>query len=279
MRRPLDIRRAVAPGAAALAATLALGLAAATGARAQETDTARTVVPRPDPDTTARLTGTVASNQTGGTIASARVILPELGIGDITDSEGRFTIDELPPGLYDAKVEYFGYSTNQRPVRLEEGSITRVTFLLDENVLEVAELEVEVKRPPRADDLQGFYWRKKRGFGFHFGPEDIEERNPSRTSDLVRSVPSIYVRTNNIQGRGIVYIGHGPQIRCRPKVWVDGVFADEFFLDDIDATALRAVEVYRRPSETPPEFEHSSNRCGTIVIWTRHGPREPAEGG
>lgn len=266
----------VAGRLAAAASALALLLGSPYLARAQGTDTTRAVVPGAARDTMARLTGTVASSQTGGTIGAARVVLPELGRGAISDSDGRFTIEDLPPGLYDAKVEYFGYSTNQRPVRLEPGSVTRVTFLLDENVLEVAELTVEVERPEQDPVMEGFRWREKRGFGVHFGPEEIEERNPNRTSDLLRMVPSIYVRTTNIQGRGIVYIGHGPQVRCRPKVWLDGVFMADFYVDDIDATALKAVEVYRRPSETPPEFERTANRCGTIVIWTRHGPREAA---
>ena len=150
------------------------------------------------------------------------------------------------------------------------------TFIAFQGFDLIAAAAGEVKRPERDPVMEGFRWREKRGFGYHFGPEDIDERNPNRTSDLLRMVPSIYVRTTNIQGRGIVYIGHGPQVRCRPKIWLDGVFVEDFYVDDIDATALKAVEVYRRPSETPPEFEHGSNRCGTIVIWTRHGPRQPA---
>lgn len=280
MRLPPHIGRLVRGQSGHLLICAALLAGGASGATAQEPDTSRAVVPGAAADTMARLTGTVASGQTGGTISTARVVLPEIGRGAFTDANGRFTIEDLPPGVYEARVEYFGYSTNQRPVRLESGSVTTVTFLLDENVLEVSELEVRVKRPPRDDFMEGFNWRKKRGFGYHFGPEDIAERNPNRTSDLLRTVPSIYVRTNNIQGRGIVYIGHGPQVRCRPNVWVDGTYLERFFVDNVDASALRAVEVYRRPSETPPEFERTtSNRCGTIVIWTRRGPREPARAG
>lgn len=281
MSRHPHIGASVRRLAASLGTCAVLGLAASGSVLGQEAeaDSARTIAPQTGSDTTARLTGTVASGQTGGTISTARILLPELGRGAISDADGRFTIEDLPPGVYEARVEYFGFSTNQRPVRLEPGSITRVTFMLDENVLEVAELEVEVKRPPGSDYLEDFRYREERGFGFHFGPEDIEERNPRRTSDLLRSVPSIYVRTNNIQGRGIVYFGHGPQVRCRPNIWVDGAFAERYFVDNVAATDLLAVEVYRRPSETPPEFERTtSGQCGTIVIWTRRGPGQRGEG-
>jgi hypothetical protein len=32
---------------------------------------------------------------------------------------------------------------------------------------------------------------------------------------------------------------------------------------------LEAIEVYRGPAETPPEFAGTGSRCGTVVLWSR----------
>ncbi|MFB6240670.1 MAG: carboxypeptidase-like regulatory domain-containing protein, partial [Gemmatimonadota bacterium] len=114
-------------------------LALAVPGRAQEADT----IPLPDTteaadtveigprapgvDTTANFTGTVASAKTGKPISGARVSIPEIQYGAITDEEGRFTIKKLPPGLYDVRVHYLGYTTNQMPIRLQPGRVTNAT--------------------------------------------------------------------------------------------------------------------------------------------------------
>lgn len=261
---------------ASLGGALALVLLplSAAVARAQEQDTASATFPKAPGDTTATLVGTVASAQTGNTVQRARVILPGIARGAMTDEEGKFRITDLPPGLYKAKVAYFDYSTNQRPVRLERGKITRVTFLLDRNVLEVAELKVEAeRREPRDREMQGFYRRQKRGFGLFITREDIEKRNPQRTSDMFRGLPSVYVAPTRFD-RSQVFIGRAVD-RCRPDLWIDGSLTKSYYVDDIDPDAVKAIEVYRRTSETPPEYTRTNTGCGTILIWTDPRPSAP----
>lgn len=243
-------------------------------AAAQEPDTAQATFPRSSSDTTATLIGTVASAQTGSTVQRARVLLPGLARGALTDGEGKFRLTDLPPGLHNAKVAYFNFSTNQRPVRLEPGKTTRVTFLLDRNVLEVAELRVEVDRAEREDrELEGFYRRQKRGFGIFITREDIEERNPQRTSDMFRGHPSVYVSQTRFD-RAQVFIGRAVD-RCRPDLWIDGTLTKSYYVDDIDPGAVKAIEIYRRTTETPPEFTRTNTGCGTILIWTDPRPSVP----
>ena len=43
-------------------------------------------------------------------------------------------------------------------------------------------------------------------------------------------------------------------------------------INEILASGVTAVEIYRGPAETPVEFLGGSSRCGVIVIWTRRGP-------
>lgn len=272
-------------GAALLLLAAALSLPGT--AAAQETDTipmpdttaaADTVdvAPAPGVDTTANFTGTVASSQTGKPISGARVSIPELQFGAITDEEGNFTVRELPPGLYDVRVHYLGYSTNQRPIRLQKGRVTNATFLLERDVLEVADLKVEVKQTNRVDPMADFRRRMERGFGDFITREEIEKRNPQHTSDLLRTVPGVDVGPVQY-GRAQVTMRRSGR-ECQPVVFLDGVLTRNYNIDQLQPQSIQAIEVYRRSSETPPQFTLSSSGCGVLVIHTRVGGTRNTQG-
>lgn len=277
------LARHAAAGAAAV--TIATALAFPGAASAQEADTiplpdtaeaADTVEIGPrtsDVDTTANFTGRVASAVTGKPIAGARVSIPELQFGAITDDEGNFQIRELPPGLYDVRVHYLGYSTNQRPIRLQSGRVTNATFLLERDVLEVADLTVEVKQQNRIDPMRDFRERMERGFGDFITRADIEERNPENTSDLFRMVPGVDVSPVR-QGQGRVTMRCSGR-KSRPVIFLDGVLTRNFPVDNLQPGAIQGIEVYRRASETPPQFSVGGPGCGVVVIHTRVGGTNP----
>ena len=234
------------------------------------------VAPAPDVDTTANFTGTVASSQTGKPISGARVSIPELQFGAITDEEGNFTVRELPPGLYDVRVHYLGFSTNQRPIRLQPGRVTNATFLLERDVLEVADLKVEVKRSNRVDPMAEFKRRMERGFGDFITREEIEKRNPQHTSDLLRTVPGVDVGPAQY-GQADVRMRRAGR-ECQPVVFLDGVLTRNYNIDQLQPQSIEAIEVYRRSSETPPQFTLSSSGCGVLVIHTRVGGTRNTQG-
>jgi hypothetical protein len=61
---------------------------------------------------------------------------------------------------------------------------------------------------------------------------------------------------------------------CNPLIWVDGQQAPGLEIDDILASDIHAIEVYRGPSTTPAQFVmNGSAPCGTIVVWTRRKDR------
>ena len=270
-------------GTAVLLLAAALSLPGTAGAQEGDTITVPDTTEAPDSvevgprradlDTTANFTGTVASSQTGEPITGARVSIPELQFGAITNDEGDFTIKNVPPGLYDVRVHYLGYSTNQRPIRLQSGRVTNATFLLERDVLEVADLTVEVKQTNRVDPLEEMKERMETGFGEFITREEIAKRSPQNTSDLLRTVPGVNV-TPTRYGRAKV------TMRCtgresRPVVFLDGVMTRQFAIDNIDPQAVEAIEVYRRASETPPRFQVGGTGCGVLVIHTRVGGTEP----
>lgn len=224
-------------------------------------------------DSAALFRGKVVSALTGGPLEEAQVQLPEIRRSTLTDSAGRFAITEVPPGEYAVRVRLIGFAEASTRIELVPEKVTTVTFLLDRNVLRMEDIEVSVPRGPR-DALKEFYRRMRRGQGHYITPEEIERRRPPNTSDLLRTVPGVMVYPRRL-GKSAVRIRRAAGNRdCPPNLFVDGVLSRSMDLDDINRSDVMAVEIYRGPGETPPEFSRTGSLagCGTIVVWTRtHG--------
>lgn len=277
-----DVRSYPGPLSARAARRLAsLSLVALLGVTLPRVGIAQTPADSLAPDSlstqTATLLGTVASRIDGRGVSGARVLLPELNRGAITESDGTFEIGDLPPGEYNVQVQFFSDLTNERPVRLQAGHVTRVTFLLERGVLEVAELLVEVRRPPpeAGDWMADFRRRRGDGFGHFLTREDIEERRPRLTSDLFRQIPGLFVTAAGFEGSEL-YLRRGAR-QCQPALWVDGILTGRYPIDDLHPDDIEGIEVYRRASETPLQFKRGS--CGSVLIWTRTGGGDRTDGG
>lgn len=99
--------------------------------------------------------GTVTNNE-GDELIGATVFLDELGIGDDTDSNGEFYLNNVPTGQYSVIVSYIGYTPQKKVINFQEKGEKNENFILqnDEHIL----LEVEVfgnrrERPEKMDAL------------------------------------------------------------------------------------------------------------------------------
>jgi len=215
----------------------------------------------------ATLSGQVVSYSTGQPVDGAVVNLLGSGYGAITDSLGNFRIPQTWAGTDTIEVRFIGYEANKREIELAPNEESHITLLLSSTVLRVADLVVKVRQTRRERNLQGFAERFRKGFGEFFRPRDIRLRNPKLPSDLLRGIPGVSVGQIS-HNKATVFFGQGKDLKCPPAVYLDGVYQAGMDLDDIAAEDLGAVEVYKRLSDTPPEFMRSASTCGTILIWT-----------
>lgn len=206
---------------------------------------------------------------TGGPLQNARVVLASSGRGSITDSTGHFALRNVPAGRDTLSVSLIGFAEQRVPLTLEPRRVTNVTLLLSETVLKVEDITVTVEER-RTGKLAGFEERRKEGFGHFITPEQIEKRNPQHGSDLLRQVPGVSVGPYRF-GRAPVRITRRASGNCDPTYYVDGVAQQGFHIDDLNRDDILAIEVYRGPSETPPQFLFRYGGCGAIVIWTQEG--------
>lgn len=224
---------------------------------------------RPDSNTSI-LTGRVVSAMARAPIPSARVRIDSVRRGAITDSLGHFTIADLPPGPTQVSVSHPAIEDKSVPLELRPDAVTKVTLLLSKTILRLKGIEVTVERKEFSGKLSGFEERREQGLGHFITPEQIEERDPRRASDLLRNVPGVRVSSRGLGGAVIEMARKSRS--CYPALYVDGVPVPKGQIDELNVADVLAVEVYKGASETPIQYSRNAANCGVILVWIRPGP-------
>ncbi len=98
------------------------------------------LVPLAQAGTTGKIAGVVINKETGEPLFGANVIIEGSSRGAATDSKGRFTILNIPPGVYTLRAMYIGYNIMRvENVRINIDLTTRINFELDEGVVETGQ--------------------------------------------------------------------------------------------------------------------------------------------
>jgi len=223
---------------------------------------------------TALLVVTVRGAAGGKPVEGARVTVVGEQAAGVTDASGVVRLAGVRLGVQAVEVRRLGYATRFAMARLEPGQAAALTLSLDVQAIPVAELRVPVpERPRRSTYLErmGFERRRAAGTGTFITRADLERRNPRFLSDALRSVAGVAILPSRMGG-GHATMGRTGGARCPIQYYVDGVLIGPGFnVDDMVASDVEGLEIYRGGSEVPAEFNRRSAMCGVIVIWTRAG--------
>ena len=232
----------------------------------------------PSAELSAQVTTPVLTGQVKGMVVTA-ARMPLVGAqirfgsaADVAESDdaGQFSAGRINAGALWLRVRRIGYRPESLLVTVLAGQTIEPTIVMSQIAQNIAAVKV-VGRRDLSGPLAGFYQRLQAGGGRYFTKTDIDRRNPSNMSDLLRSVPGI-----RIEARGLENKVRIRGSRCAPLVWLDGqgLFAGEFDLDALDPRTFEGIEVYSGPASVPMEFQGNqrmSSSCGTIVLWSRRG--------
>lgn len=179
-----------------------------------------------------------------------------------TGADGRFTLAAPGPGRYRLRFQVPGYRMLVTSLfDLAAGQEREYPLTLDPIPPDVLDTLL-VEGHPIPWNLEGFYRRKRRGFGNFATWEDWEKWAVIGVNDVIRHLNPFVSLPN--AGRGVRLYRD-----CATAVFLDNLpLAPEFDLSTLFLEGLAAVEVYRAPY-VPPEFERPFGVCAAIAIWSR----------
>ena len=211
-----------------------------------------------------RVSGSVRTDK-GKVVANADVSVPGTGLSSRTTSSGAFSIAGLPSGTQTVEVRALGFEPKRVTVDLLRDRVASVDIVLDRPVHTLDAVTIFGKAGP---GIAAFDRRRRGGWGRFLTPNDIQQRNASRVTDLFRMMPGVRVVPTSGFGNTILIRN------CRPTVYLNGMRMPDDAASDIDMLAspneMTAVEVYTAAGR-PAEFW--GNACGSVVLWAGMMPR------
>jgi hypothetical protein len=208
----------------------------------------------------------------GAPVQGVEVTIPGLKRLVRTDSLGRLVFGALPNGYFDVTIRHMGYRAQSQNVLFTGTPDDSLRFTMVGQPVAVEGVDVSARSP----FLAGFDQRRVRGIGTFITRDQILARNTGTTSDMFRSVPQVrLVRVPSglgIRFQSNTFIRGKGRSMCAPMMWLDGQRAPGMEVDDIRATDIEGIELYRGVSTVPGQFAtDGATQCGVVVVWTRRG--------
>ena len=212
----------------------------------------------------------------GRVLPDAQAALLGFPISVRSNSDGVYTITNVPAGSQTLEVRALGYAPTRLTIDLATGARRTADVTVTRVAQELATVAI-VGKGSRLDNT-GFETRRKGGLGYYMGPEELERRVAFDATQLFWGVPGtrliwtgsrnelVFARSFMSGNRGDEYSGY-----CSPVVYVDGFETEE--IDDVRPATIRAIEIYRNPETAPPLYRTGRTPCGVILIWTK--PPDP----
>lgn len=230
--------------------------------------------------------GRVTDKVSSQPIQGAQVLLSGTNLQAVTNNEGRYHIDRVPPGQYQAQVRLIGYAMGQQPVTVTAGGAATLDIVMNAAAIPLDALVVSATgETQRVKEL---------GNAVSTIPADsVAAKAPvTNIADLLNSrTPGVQVITPG----GTT--GDGARIRIRgseslsldnePVIMVDGIRVNNdprsssvgvggqipSRIDDFQAQDLEAVDVVKGPSAAALYGTDASN--GVIQFRTKQGRPGP----
>jgi hypothetical protein len=205
----------------------------------------------------------------------------------LSDEDGRASIGSGKKQTFTIEVRRIGYTPYYGKIDFPDTAIT-IPLILQSIGQQLSTVKVNVNKTKSSLELSGFYRRwldgqKGVNSAIFIGPEEIEKRNATRTSNLLNGVSGISI-TRTANGNNVVVSGGGT---CPMAIVLDGrqVCANGGCLHSdpakdgindmtavlidqvIDMGSVAGIEVYKRGGNMPSDF-HVNGDCGAVAIWT-----------
>ncbi|MBD3289010.1 TonB-dependent receptor [candidate division KSB1 bacterium] len=192
-----------------------------------------------------RIVGQVTDSKTGDFLPGANVMVEGTQFGSATDREGRYRIENVPPGTYTLTVSYIGYEDYETEVTVPAKGVVMQNIELEVSYVEMEEVVVEGLRQGQRKALT--QQMTAPNIKNVMAQEEMERFPDMNTAEALQRVPGISITRSLGEGRFVQLRGTEPRLTT---VTVNGEKIaspqdEERFigLDVINASQLAAIEV------------------------------------
>ena len=223
------------------------------------------------------LTGRVSGTGSEG-LADSRVMLVNTSTVTQTNSEGRYTIRNVPTGTIEVRVIRVGYAEQKKSVVVAPGASITLDFALTALVVQLQEVVTTATGEQRKVEIGN-------ALSTISAPQAVEQTAVSNIADLlVAKAPGVIMSPPNMSGSA-------PVIRIRglnslslgnaPIMIVDGVRffsssispnvggTNESFMNSLSPEEIEDIEIVKGPSAATLYGTDAAN--GVIVVTTKKG--------
>ncbi len=227
---------------------------------------------------TGRIEGRVVTTDAEAPVSDATVGI--LGSdhpnGTTTSVDGRFVLDDLPPGPIRLQIRHVGYRPTTRTVQVQAGETTRLTVELGETVVELSGLEITGVRRNGQATLPGA--------ASQIDPAELEQIAPLGAQEALTYVPGIQGVADDGMGQTRMSVGiRGLQPRRTQRVLVleDGmpiqpapyVFSPLYYNPPIER--IEKVEVIKGSATV----RHGPQTMAGVINYVTSRPQRRSLGG
>jgi outer membrane receptor protein involved in Fe transport len=223
-----------------------------------------------------KVIGTVADSDTGQPLVGAQVIVEGTNLGNVTNEDGYYFINNVPVGIQALVAQYLGYRASSQEQRVLAGQTMTVDFALEGEVVQAETILAVIEREPLV--IRDNMISKSR-----FTAEDTRRLPADDLESVIELGAGIYQDRANCgiagasatdfqrTGCGFIIRGGRP---TESATYVDGALVTDFnyqtTITKISNFAIEEVDVITGGFNA--EFGHAQS--GIINIVTREGGRE-----
>jgi hypothetical protein len=213
---------------------------------------------------TGKVIGTVTDGDTGQPLIGTQIVVDATNLGNVSNEDGYYFINNVPVGVQSLTVQYLGYQTTTNEQRVLAGQTMTVDFALPTEVVQVEGILAVIEREPLVA-------RDNTVSKTRFTSGDAQSLPIGTVDQLVTLSAGIYVSGTAIDGLGFVIRGGRAS---ESATFVDGVLITDFN-SQLNGTKISTFAVEELDVITggfSAEFGHAQS--GVVNIVTREGGRD-----
>ncbi len=219
------------------------------------------LVPSAWAQVTGKAIGTVTDQDTGQPLVGAQVVVDGTNLGNITNEDGYYFINNVPVGVERITAQYLGYQTTTREERILAGQTMTVDFALSSEIVQAEGIVAVIEREPLVA-------RDNTISKSRFTAEEAQGLPVDDLNDVIELGAGIYF--DQTLGGFIIRGGRASE----SATYVDGALVTDFQSQRNNTTvgnfAVEEVDVITGGFNA--EFGHAQS--GIINVVTREGGRE-----